>query len=358
MTDDRFDELAKALSRNVSRRKVFKGALAAAVSGAFMRAGGGQAEAAVRRRRGCPGLHDGCGPGRRSACCPGMICDGGSCLVPDAGQCVTDDDCCCGEVCRPHRGRGEICQPAGVAGARCVDDADCAAGFSCDAASATCLGNDGTPCGADDECADGVCDPGWDRCGTCGRGGAACASDADCCANDCDPYTQTCGGCAMTGATCASDADCCVGVCDSVALICGSPCLADGLACGADVDCCSGDCDSGTGTCGGGCPSERVCGELCCDEGYHCCGGMCCANNQTCCQSINTGVQACYNPDTECCPGMLPCGENVNYPGTGIPQCCDGVGVTCCNGKYCCPADWICCVGGGCVPDPLLCSPG
>jgi hypothetical protein len=207
-----------------------------------------------------------------------------------------------GSVC----GSAEVCDATGAcvscpAGEECsLENQPCkAATISCTTAEPRCVakGNlpDGTPCGEDRQCLNGVCKA---------EDGAACTSDDEC------EDACTCGDAQCLTSYCGSSCTCryappggaCAGVLDDGAKDPGScnkscfggRCLADiGERCTRDAECGSGHCTCWLPTCSGG----RLCSKPACpcqwaSSGSDTCAGplmdglgdLACASPQMCVQ--------------------------------------------------------------------------
>jgi hypothetical protein len=248
MTNERFDQLTKTLSRTASRRTVFKGMVAAAIGGVMARVrGNGDAEARARVRMACARLGQPCdtvvGTPGNMICCPGLTCGDFVCCKPEGDACAQDSDCCSGDVCRPSEGKvGMHCLPLGLLGELCVDDTDCAGGLGCDAYSGTC---------------ENICDG-----QTCAEGQTCCGDaytlSSVCCGGEneaCDQQLGACVGCAEYGDACSSDSECCDNLRDGNA-VCGLLST-----------------DNSVGT---GLTLLEVSGYCCVPEGGSCAVGPCC----------------------------------------------------------------------------------
>ncbi len=111
-------------------------------------------------------------------CDPGKVCNAFShdCVDPVQG-CSTDGDCSGGQHCDTIKG-GCV---------ECLSDGDCAGGALCNQATSTCTTTQS--CATDDDCIDGVCDPGRGVC-------VECLGPANCASGVCDTTTNTCvAGC-------------------------------------------------------------------------------------------------------------------------------------------------------------------
>jgi hypothetical protein len=224
MTDDRFDDLTKLVSKSTSRRGLLKGAAAVALGGlaARVRGNGGDAAARARVSMACARLGQPCATGTGTPgnmiCCPHLICGDGDVCCKDTNEtCVADSDCCADNVCRPNpTGLGNRCLPPGGLGAECQADADCAGGLVCDPATNTCLAVPGEPCADDTDCVSGLCDEYTGTCiSDCLSDGSGCSESSDCCSGYCDPYTLSCVAAAGDGSICVLDEQCASGYCAS-----------------------------------------------------------------------------------------------------------------------------------------------
>ena len=157
MDQDRFDDIAKALGSGASRRQLLRGIVggaAAAVLGAFGRAGGARATHTT-----CAGVGSSCGT---LACCSGSYCDPYKkvCKCGSNGQgCDSTHPCCKGFYCDPYK---KICK-CGSAGQACDSTHPCCKGYQCDpykkVCKPACVGA-GSSCEAPHPCCSGsYCDP-------------------------------------------------------------------------------------------------------------------------------------------------------------------------------------------------------
>jgi hypothetical protein len=116
-------------------------------------------------------------------------------------------------------------------------------------ASGQCVGDVGSYCGADDECATLRCSQGVCAAAP-GPNGSPCATDTDCTSSVCDTATSTCGA-QPNGTGCERDLECASGICacgaadDACSYYGGATCgpRPVGGRCGRDEDCTSGACD-------------------------------------------------------------------------------------------------------------------
>lgn len=144
--------------------------------------------------------------GNRGQCPEGERCNrkvGNPPICEEDLGCADNDDCAEGEVCNPGTGRCELgCTPenqAEVCGARercvegrcieCEEDADCAAGLTCDVQAGLCVGEG--ICFSDRDCPAGeVCNR---RISLCTEPPPACTSDNECLTDErCDLRTGRC----------------------------------------------------------------------------------------------------------------------------------------------------------------------
>jgi len=160
-----------------------------------------------------------------TCCVSGSLCApvGGStqnsCCSPQAGSCMTDDDCCGDLTCDQNNQCAAFgCQPSqsacNTSGDCCDPNAQCTTvGGS---TQLQCCQGNGGPCMTDDDCCGQYsCDPNAMTCAplNCLSLQTPCGSAADCC----DPGAQctTVGGlsqnwcCQPTGGSCQSGNDCC-----------------------------------------------------------------------------------------------------------------------------------------------------
>jgi len=325
-----------------------------------------------------------------NADCASLHCEGGACIpasctdgisnqgesgvdcagpcsarCPEGGGCAAGEDCADGLFCSES---ARLCTRAS-----CVDDArngnesatDC--GGSCPPCPV------GTACGANADCATGVCRAGVCAAPSCNDGLLNQNESAADCGGRCDPCTP--------GRACRADDDCDSDVCDNrgcaqgIARCCQPPRCNDGVRngsepfidcgnaqCGAcpigsqcarNADCDSGLCQGGTcrvqpcedrqrnGTetdvdCGGTAAACARCalGQLCqvaqdCGAGASCLGGRCanCGNSQR--DGTETDVD-CGGVCGACGPGQAcdldtECDRGVCQDG----RCCGGNGADC-----------------------------
>ncbi len=380
MDERRFDDMARSLAQNVSRRGALKGFAAAVGGGVLSAMGLRSAEAKVRRvGQRCDGAGDVCGlcteckrslpdwRGRRAMVChavgvdpscnetPCGVCEHGVCLKKQdrcedcetcnrAFQCVSKcgrNHSCCNGTCK----KGQTC---------CPSERECDSGNTC--------------CGVGEFCQDGHC------CAPCADGSCCplettCTDDGVCC-----PPDRACGHGIVSGAKeCCAENDICVDRhCCPASQACGDVC------CAANETCIDDAC----------CPDAQVCNGQCCEKGQQCQNGICCAaclSNGNCCSAGS----ACINPgifsSNFCCDqsANTPCGDNGD--GT-FEQCCSNHNEECCNGEcvamgccnqgqfraaadVCCPNGPACdgnccesgeqCCNGSCIAEAqACCTPG
>ncbi len=243
MDQQRFDDLARSLGANNSRRAVLKGLLAGAAGGVVGLLSGGGALAAKG------GNGNGKGQSKKSDCCPDSaprLCD---------NQCVNfdvDPNHCgdCNTVCGPN----DVCQDGQCV---CVPKTCADLGAQCGSVSDGCGGMlECGSCGPDEVCESGTCVPNCSgticngvcvdtsndptNCGTCGNACSQCQS----CTN---------GSCVPVGdGTLCDPGNSNTGVCVSGACVDTGTCSQ-----GATQSCYSGSagtsgigiCQSGTQTC-------------------------------------------------------------------------------------------------------------
>jgi hypothetical protein len=214
MTNERFDQLTKSLSKTASRRTVFKGVMAAAVGGMLARFRGGDSAAArARVRMACARLGQPCATGTGTPgnmiCCPDLTCGVDAVCCKDTNQtCLSNDDCCGDNTCRPNpSGLGNRCLPPGDVGAECIEDLDCLGTLGCDAYTGTC-----------ENICDGVtCTEGQTCCGDAYTLSSICCGGPN---ETCDGQLGACVSCAEYGDPCSSDSECCDNLRDGNA-VCG-----------------------------------------------------------------------------------------------------------------------------------------
>jgi hypothetical protein len=172
----------------------------------------------------------------------------------------------------------------------------------------------------------------------CRNDGTSCGDNGECCNGLCSEGVCT-TPCGEVGSTCGSNGQCCSGVCEGGTCI--TPCTEDGAACADNDDCCNGDCHDGT--CGASCGSN---GNSC-ETGDDCCSGICTDTSKTCASDCTIGGEL-HGPD---CDEELDCCEG--YGECIIRLCYSGDGITCAQlGEYCNLDDELnaifCCFGNVC----------
>jgi hypothetical protein len=221
-------------------------------------------------------------------CAAGQTCTDGSCRTsssppgPDAGSC-SGADCPLPDQLAP----GSSCDDR----LKGPDETDSDCGGVC---GSTCLAGQG--CKADGDCAPSLfCAASSQRCVT-----ASCADDVR---NGSERATDCGGGCpgCADGTVCGANADCASGVCDDSARCAPASC-SDGVRNGdeADVDC--------GGACAG-CVTGRRCAEPADCQNRVCGAAACAAGVVSCCQApaCNDDVQNGLEVDVDCGGPCGPC---------------------------------------------------
>lgn len=383
MDSSRFDQLARALATDASRRSVLGTLLATA--GALLRPRTG--------RTACVQPGEDCRQG--DACCAGHTCFEGVCDCPsgfldargrcappppsdttclaEGSPCASNADCCIDDGLTCQEG---VCLPAitvqvgcsGVGGPCGLSDVCCGAPATMCSAEGVCVCTDplipdrtGLSCVAvcgypEDPCSDGS--PCCEGAGTCVEGVCRCPDDLRPCGASCvDPavrYRRDPKNCGSRGNACADGEGCCEGICvDGDALPtdpdhCGDCCTAchpweiccDGtcqqpftsptqgnVCCEPALICAPGDgtelCCGADETChnGGCCHVDRVCGGTCCDGASVCQCGVCVEELAVCEDDGDCCGQRCV--DGVCCPGNAIC------PGEDGDDLCCGPNTRC-----------------------------
>jgi hypothetical protein len=259
------------------------------------------------------------------------------CETCENGQCVAKDD---GTSCGAN---GLCCQGVCQSGVQCCTDAECGECSRCDDGQCNGAIVEGKSCQNSDckECRNRQCVQRTDN-HTClnGRPGVCC--HGECCQGN---NPTCCGGTCCTVLLCFGDVCCLPGSGFTAAgadLCCpfGPPCGEGNAArcCNEDQECCQGECKQ-LGEC---CPDENVCGDRCCTEGQTCCNGTCCDGpcdeaGDDCCPRLQSCDDVCCDDGAECCGGTC-CAENELCCGT---ECCS----TTCTGPgltVCCPDEFFC----------------
>jgi Stigma-specific protein, Stig1 len=248
--NEAFDELAKALAEDVSRREALRrvgGVLAGTLLASF-------------------GLKTAWG-----ACPQGKTLCSGKCV-----NLQTDDKNCgsCGTVCS----RGQSC-----VNGTCTSGGGGGGGGGCPSGQTKCNG----------KCVDLATDP--NNCGSCGH---VCPYGTNqlCCSGTCVEQWNDRQNCGTCGNTCSSDKFCVSGVCtcEYWQTDCDGTCFnlqndsancgSCGHACGSGETCCNWACTSllsdpnNCGYCNRRCPSNYVCnnGTCACPSNWNICGAGCC----------------------------------------------------------------------------------
>jgi len=274
-------------------------------------------------------------------CSGGEVCSaGGECQGDNGTSCGGDGDCasgycvagkCCSSAC------GGACQQCDSGTCTTVTDDTtplCEQDFACNAQGA-CVLAAGMPCGADGDCASGVC-----------------SETNVCCAAGC---TGLCDRCELDGQCSeALDGESNEGRCDGVQWCVAGACVDKDNACGDDLDCAPDYwCDGGT------CAPDLADGAPCVPEDAFnhsgvCASGFCSGN--TCCESACHGTcEVCAVPGYagQCLPAPAYWNPNASCPsgsacnGPEVDGACDLL-----DGQVCARGDE--CVSGECI-DGICC---
>lgn len=413
MDGSRFDELARLLAENRTRRGIAKSMAAAAL----VAAGLGRFSAAAKDDKEDKNHkndddhrhdnHDECAVDGKSCrkdkeccsghCCAGTcqdccadrdcpapknrckkaVCSSGQCSVVDAVVCSASDQCHVAGACNPATGK--CSNPKAPNGAPCDDGNACTRSDTCQ--KGTCVGGDAVVCGAPDGCrGTGTCDPATGKCSYPDLPDGTACGDGDSCSGE-----ETCLGGVCQGGTpleCTTDNPCLTASCDPAKGCVLTP-KGAGTACGDDDACngkemCDGEghcqpgeavacdpclrCNRDDGTCepdpdqnGKTCPGE---GNLC-FGGFRCRDGACAGVDEVRCAPLDDchvagicqpGKGACTNPNA---PDGTSCPAGPNQTGTCTAGQCQAV----CNPGY---ADCDAQAGTGCetaiLTDPQNCG--
>lgn len=274
------------------------------------------------------------------SCTSGDSCQNGIC-TPGAGvDCRREDDACNRGVCR--QSDGACIKDPRPDGTPCGANGECADGSCeevvCLALGESCASSDNQCCG-DAACAEANCFESGDHC--CHGLQGTCGEDCECCGDGiCERSTERC--CHHTQGSCETTADCCQDFFNRQACIASRCCALPEEPCEAEGDCCEGLCHP-EGFCTGCLGLQQPCGD-----------------QSQCCQSsgLTHCVAACdFNIPSCCRPPGGSCGERCD--------CCDQT--TCCNGVCCDVGEE--CVNGicrpicrlhgqNCIDAPDACCPG
>jgi len=259
-------------------------------------------------------------------CAEGYHCDeaGATCEADGAAGdgCITDTDCAAAYHCNEATG---VCAPDGAAGDGCITDTDCAAGYHCDEVAGSCEadGATGDGCVADADCAAAYhCDETAGTCEPDGDPGAECVDNSDCA----EGYNCLGGTCALggnEGDSCASEADC-------------EPAM---------------HCDETQGTCVPDSPEDGPC-----TVASDCVAGLYCVND----------VCDPQAPEGTPCTADSECQDNLHCDVTCTPDVADGGACDetgdCvsgnCNNSLCCASGKTCCASPATCPGaaPSVCG--
>jgi hypothetical protein len=253
------------------------------------------------------------------SCSAGPVCNDTGDPAPNGSNCGVDQACTDG-VCTCVSGPSETCQPIVCN----------TAAIACDTGSPVCTQtpvSDGTSCGTNLACTGGVC--------TCVPGPSQSCQPADAChdaAITCDTGSPVCTQTAkQDGTTCGIDQVCSAGACVSCVEGPDASCQPIDVCNTAAISCATGGpvCEQTPTNEGGICGTDRICT-----------GGVC-----TC----DPGPSATCSPVNACNTAEITC------DGSGNPVCTQ----TPTNEGLSCGTDRIC-AAGACVCDPgpsATCSP-
>jgi len=358
MDEKRFDQIAKTLGSQKTRRATLKG-IGLGLLGAAGWATGLEVEAKGKGK----GKHHRVNDPLQTICVPDV---GGDCT---SLPCCTGLDCESDNTCQCHLG---ACQHN--------SECTCASVETCgtfgDTTGLCCRTTIGIYCNADlSEVGSQCCAPAY----ICDPHGAGCQCNTDA------GFVNNNGTCECPAGQHVNDAGQCVADETCVALhqtcnACHQCCASDGSVCTDPNHACDGsggtcECPAGTHESAGKCVPDTTCiqpGQTCnachqccegstCTDPNHACdgsGGTCCLNNG---QQGNTNhpdlcCSGCVCPDGNCCDAshcqqpqcdapLVPCGTDCINPDT---QCCaeDAIGVICPpdprGHRKCCPAGHTC----------------
>jgi hypothetical protein len=268
-----------------------------------------------------------------TACGPGRVCNGGTCLDCAAGvACMPEDPCHVGVV--SCAGGSAVCQDTGVVAS---NGSTCGLGKVCN--SGACV-----------DCLEGVvCIPG----DPCHEGAVSCATGSPVCqdtgvAAACTPANP----CHEGGMSCATEEPLCVDLGIAVA---------DGTVCGPRKMCSGGDCVDCVN--GAPCTPEDPChrggmscttsGPRCIDSAAAAADGTPCGTDRVCsngaCVACAAGLTCvpddpCHEGRTSCTSGAAACVDMEVVLDNGTPcgtdrVCSNGACVDCAAGLDCVPDD-------------------
>jgi hypothetical protein len=251
---------------------------------------------------------------------PGLVCDGGTCVVGCHDTTGAGDTCPAGAQCSVIGGGLGVCVAAGTdAGVMmCTSDSDCLPGLVCVAG----------------ECANGC---------HATSSGDTCTGGAHC--NVLDGGIGDCVGGTSPGSTCTVDSDCNGGlVCEGTLCVVGCDVSSEGDS-GAPVDSClvGGTCssaDGGIGQCVGSdagitpacttdsdCISGLVCDSSACVVGCHSTAAGDTCPGGSACSVTGGGLGVCVVEGSD--GGAVACAADADCPSGDV--CDDGVCVTGCQ---------------------------
>ena len=345
MEDRQFDELTKKLARPVSRRTVFKAAIATAVGGIGAMATFGRARAAPGPNCKGAGLGVCTLRGQFTAeCCTNYCTSAGVCGCPN-GQSVCNNgsgEACFG-ACTGGRIRNTqtcVCEcPAGQneCAGKCVN-------FLTDTSN---CGSCGNVCPSGTVCSNGICST------TCGAGLTNCPPTG------CVDLTSNPANCGTCGHACPANASCVGGTCTCLTGF--VPCTTTGGTFMCVAACPNGQVPT-PGTCTGcACPT----GKTACPTGTVTPTTICCTSTtQTCC-GTGTGQNpvCCNNSTAVCCNGGCEALSTTSTTCAGVccptapPSACTPAttATACQTAGGCCPLSRVCCNGVCCCQPGKLC---